>query len=72
MAFDILMSDSFDASAEQLKTFKAACHKRYPHAAIFRDIESAALKVTVAEAVAPASWNTNMLIHRSQNKEIQN
>lgn len=55
MAFNILMSDSFDASAEQLKAFKAACHKRYPHAAIFRDIESAAIKVTVAESVAPAS-----------------
>lgn len=55
MAFNILMSDAFDASEEQLKTFRAACHKRYPHASIFRDIESAAVKVTVAETVAPAS-----------------
>lgn len=55
MAFNILMSEAFDCSAEQLKTFRAACHKRYPHAFIFRDIESAALTVTVAEAVAPAS-----------------
>lgn len=56
MAFNALMSDAFDASADQLKTFRAACHKRYPNAAIFRDIESAAaVTVTVAEAAAPAS-----------------
>lgn len=55
MAFKTLMSDAFDASAEQLKAFRAVCHKRYPHASVFRDIESAALTVTVAEAIAPAS-----------------
>lgn len=55
MAFNILMSEAFDTCAEQLKKFRAACHKRYPHASIFRDVESAELTVTVSEAVAPAS-----------------
>lgn len=55
MAFNILLSEVFDASAEQLKSFRAACHKRYPHASVFRDVESAALTVTVSESVAPAS-----------------
>lgn len=50
MAFDVLMSEAFSTSAERLKTFRAACHKRYPHASIFRDIESAALTIAVAEA----------------------
>lgn len=50
-----MASEAFGVSAEQLKTFRAVCHKRYPHASIFRDIETAALTMSVAEAVAPAS-----------------
>lgn len=46
MAYNTLTSEAFGASADQLKAFKSAYHKRYPIAAIFRDIQ--ATTVTVA------------------------
>lgn len=49
-AYNTLTSEAFGAGADQLKAFKTVCHKRYPIAVIFRDIQP----VTV-NAAAPAS-----------------
>lgn len=53
MAYNTLISEATNASVEQLKGYKSLCHKRFPHAAIFREIQP--VTVTVAETAAPAS-----------------
>lgn len=49
----MLISEEFGASVDQLKTYKSLCHKRFPHATIFREIQP--VTVTVAETATPAS-----------------
>lgn len=58
-AYNMLISEEFGASVDQLKTYKSLCHKRFPHATIFREIQP--VTVTVAETATPASWKNKSL-----------
>ncbi|XP_031636595.1 N-alpha-acetyltransferase 15, NatA auxiliary subunit [Contarinia nasturtii] len=53
MAYTTLTSEAFGVSADQLKSYKSLCQKRFTQATIFRDVQP--VTVTVEETAAPAS-----------------